>query len=179
MKNFTRISLTLALFPAVAAFAQEAAAPAASPEISVLVMRWLHILGAVALLGGGIFFRTVLLPSAGVLSNEEHDKFRAAVRGRWSKVVMITTLLLLVSGFYNYIAVGTVIHKGQGPYHMMMGMKIILAFVVFFLAALLAGKTGLAQKLQANGKLWVAVNVALGTIIVIIAGYLRYFPVVH
>lgn len=163
--------------PALSAMAQEAA-KAAGPAPDALLMRWLHVLGAVALLGGGIFVRLVLIPSAGVLSAETSTQFSAALRSRWSKVVMIAITLLLVSGFYNYLVIAIPAHKGQGPYHMVMGMKIILAFVVFFLASLLAGKTGLAQKLQANAGLWTAVTVALGILIVLMGGFLKFMPTV-
>lgn len=162
------------------ALAQEAAASAAvTASPAQLAMRWLHILGAAALLGAGIFTRTVLAPAAASLPAEAHDQLRAAVRARWSKVLMLLITILLVSGFVNYLVYAIPAHKGQGQYHMLMGIKIILAFGVFFLGSLLAGRTSLAQKLQANNGLWLAVTVLLGTIITVIAGYLKFMPTVN
>ncbi len=151
----------------------------AGPDPVTLVSRWLHILGAVTLLGGGIFVRLVLMPSAAVLPAEAHDQLRAGVRSRWSKILGALIAILLLTGFYNYLTKGVVDHKGQALYHALMGTKIILAFVVFFLGSLLAGKTGLAQKLQAKASLWLGVTLAMGIAIVMIAGYLRFVPSIH
>lgn len=177
--NSYRVSIAgvVSLLPAVAAMAQEGAAAGPSPD--ALIMRWLHVLGAVMLLGAGIFMRFVLMPSASTLPAEQHDQLRAAVRSRWSKFVHVLVVVLLVTGFYNYLVANKGAHSGQGQYHMLMGIKILLAFGVFFLASILAGKTSLAQKFQANGKLWMLVTVALGVTIVLIAGYLKFIPAVH
>lgn len=165
------------LLPAVAALAQDAAPAGPSPD--ALIMRWLHVLGAIMLLGAGIFMRFVLMPSAATLPDDQHKKLRAEVRSRWSKFVHLLVVVLLVTGFYNYLVANKGAHSGQGQYHMLMGIKILLAFGVFFLVSILAGKTSLAQKFQANGKMWMLITVALGVAIVLIAGYLKFVPAVH
>ena len=163
------------MLPAAVALAQEAA-PAAAPSPDALIMRWLHILGAVVLLGAGIFTRLVLMPSAAELPEAQHEQLRGAIRSRWAKMVHALVLILLITGFYNYLVANKGAHAGQGPYHMLMGIKILLAFVVFALASFLVGRTSLAQKLQANAKLWLTVTVVLGIVIVLIGGYLKFFP---
>lgn len=170
----------VALSGALPVLAQEAAvATATAPSADKLIMRWLHIVGAAAMLGGGIFVRLVLQPSAAALPEAAHDQLRAEVRGRWAKIFGILTAILLLSGFYNYLVANKGAHTGQGQYHMLMGIKILLAFAVFALGALLAGKTGLAQKLQANARLWTAVTVLLGLIVVALGSYLKFIPAVN
>lgn len=171
-----RTLATLALFAVVgasAALAQDAA-PAAIDPLE-LVMRWTHILSAITLLGGSIFFRFVLMPAANrILDAETHERLRPAIVGRWKKFVMVLILLFLVSGFYTYIAVGVPAHKGgDGTYHMLFGIKFLLAMVVFLLVSLLTGRTGLAQKLQANAKLWMAITIVLGIAVVCLAGAMK------
>ncbi len=167
----------LSVLPAATVVAQEAAT--ASPSPDALIMRWLHVLGAVVLLGAGIFTRLVLMPSAATLPDAQHEQLRTAIRSRWSKLVHVLVLVLLVTGFYNYLVANKGAHSGQGQYHMLMGIKILLAFVVFALVSFLAGKTSLAQKLQVNAKLWLTLTIVLGIVIVFIGGYLKFIPTVN
>ena len=166
--------ITLMLFAAAAA---PALAQTTTPD--QLISRWLHVLGAAALLGGAIFTRFALIPAAkSALSDDAHEKLRAALRSRWSKLVGALIGVLLLTGFYNYIVYGVPAHKGQGLYHMLMGIKIILAFAVFFLASILVGRTSLAQKFQAKASTWLLVTITLGIIIFAIGGFLRFLPAV-
>jgi hypothetical protein len=58
-------------------------------------------------------------------------------------------------------------------YHMLFGIKFLLAMVVFTVASLLAGKTALADKLRASAKFWMSLNILLAVLIVCISGILR------
>lgn len=137
-----------------------------------LASRWLHILSAIALLGGSIFSLFVLMPAARELSEPEHDKLRAGVLSRWKKFVHGGIALLLLTGFYNYMnAIPT--HRGIKLYHPLIGTKILLAFVIFLLASLLVGRTSAATAMRKNAKFWVGVIVLLGVTIVLISGYAK------
>ncbi|WP_240928018.1 hypothetical protein [Thalassoroseus pseudoceratinae] len=138
-----------------------------------VLSRWLHVFFAIVLLGGGIFIRFVLQPAASELPEDQHAALHSRVMARWKRLVMITIGLLLLSGFYNYIVVMIPKHKGDGLYHGLMGGKMILAFVVFFLVSALTGKSAGLQKIRDNSRLWTTVTVVLGTIIVLIAGFLK------
>ena len=63
-----------------------------------ILLRWMHIFAAIALFGGTIFQRIALHPTVGELDAAQRATVAAAVRRRWSKVVMISILFLLVSG---------------------------------------------------------------------------------
>ena len=61
-----------------------------------LVLRWIHILAAIALMGGAVFQRFALMPAAAELPEEAHEQLRQSLRGRWSKLVMMTAGLLQI-----------------------------------------------------------------------------------
>lgn len=142
-----------------------------------LLMRWMHILAAIVALGGSIFIRFVLMPSAQqVLDDTKHAELRTAVIRRWMKFVHTCILMFLVSGFYNYIVIMAPAHKGQSIYHMLFGIKFLLALVVFALAVALTSLKPWSEKLRANAKLWLGVLVVFAVIVVGISGYMRAIP---
>ncbi|MBI2422085.1 MAG: hypothetical protein HYV27_04575 [Candidatus Hydrogenedentes bacterium] len=171
----------LALFTLLlcgAASAQESApaeaAAAAAPLGLMLVMRWIHILCAVMLLGGTAYMLSVLRPVASaVLDAQAHAALREALAKKWKPLMMIYVTGFLVSGFYNYLAVTRFEHDGQPLYHALFGTKFLLAMVVFGLAMALSSSKGYAVKMRENGKLWIGLTVALGVAVVLIAGYMK------
>ncbi len=138
-----------------------------------MVFRWLHVGTAIVLLGGTVFMRFVLLPAAMKLSTEAHDTLRGHLMATWRIVVHVGVALLLASGLYNYIAVMIPQHKGDGLYHALMGVKILLALALFFLAEALVGKSAAFDNVRQNRKMWLAVAVLLGALIVGISGFLK------
>lgn len=137
-----------------------------------VVSRWAHVGTAIVVLGGAVFSRFVLLPSAAELSDPEHEKLRAGVLGRWKKFVHIGIALLLISGFYNFIR-AIPGHKGQAAYHALVGTKILLAFAVFFIASAMVGRSSLAVAMRKDAKKWLGLIVLLGAVIVAISGYAK------
>jgi uncharacterized membrane protein len=135
--------------------------------------RWVHIATAIVVLGGTVFMRFVLLPAADSLPQAEHDALRAKVVARWRIFVMAGIALFLLSGFYNYLAVAVPKHHGDGVYHAWMGVKIILAFGVFFLASVLVGRSARFEPLRRERKKWLLLLIVLAFLIVLIASYLK------
>jgi hypothetical protein len=76
--------------------------------------------------------------------------------------------LLLVTGFYNYLAV-----KHEPRYHMLMGIKILLAFGVFFLASALTGRSAGLAGIRRDAPKWLGILIGLAALIVAIGGYLK------
>lgn len=139
-----------------------------------IISRWIHVGAAIVLLGGAVFMRYVLMPSASAtLGDAEHDSLRTQLLGRWKKYVMVGITLLLLSGFYNYIAVAIPQHKGEGLYHGLMGTKILLALAVFFLASALTGRSPKFEGLRQNRARWLSVLILLAALVVAIAGALK------
>ena len=120
-----------------------------------LMLRWLHILSAVTLGGGVLFWRFALLPVSESLPDVSRQEVSGAIRSRWSKLVMISSGLLLISGLFNFILIVQRfdLDKSVFPaskYHMLFGIKFLLSLGVFMLSALLAGRTKAAENLRRN-----------------------------
>jgi uncharacterized membrane protein len=150
-------------------------------SILLLALRWLHILGGITLMGGALFQRLALMPSAAELPDDAHNQLKEALRGRWSKVVMAMSSVLLMSGMASYVVttVNFQFDKGELPgklYHMLFGIKFLLGLIVLGLAAMLSGRSSAAQRMRANAANWLTINLLLATLVVMIGGFMRYAP---
>ena len=139
-----------------------------------ILLRWLHILPAIALVGGIIFARLALLPAAEALPEGHRKTLQEGVRQRWIKVVMAASGLLILSGLVNFVR----IIKGLPPeiqpfYHAMFGTKFVLALLVFFLASVLAGRSAAFEKMRQNSRFWLTLTMILAIVLVCISGVLR------
>ncbi len=139
-----------------------------------LLSRVVHTTCGATLLGGLVYLRFVLAPAA-PRSDSEAVLF-AGRRSAWAACVGVCTLLLLVSGSYNFWLVLTQYEKPVGPYHMLFGIKSLLAIGLFVLMALLAGKTGAAQRLRGNLAFWLNTSLALALAIFVLGAMLRSIP---
>lgn len=139
-----------------------------------LILRWLHILGAVVLVGGTIFQWVALAPGAVGPASD----VATAIRARWSKLVMVSSGLLLISGLVNFVFIVQRfdIPKDGFPgstYHPVFGVKFLLAFGVFFLSSVLSGRSGLAERMRQQERMWLTVNMVLAVLVVLLAGVLK------
>lgn len=137
-----------------------------------LLSRWLHILSAITAVGGSIFMRVALMPSVRTLPDAQRKELHEAVRGRWARFVMGAILFLLASGFYNIVRK---IGSSDLPalYHMLFGIKFLLALVIFFVASALVGRSPALVKIRQNARFWVTLNVVLSIAVVCLSGVLR------
>jgi uncharacterized membrane protein len=146
-------------------------------DFVALALRWMHILAATAAVGGTIFMRIALLPAAvATLPDDQHRSLREAVRSRWAPIVMTAIAFLLISGFYNYLVYSMKLdipRPYRGIYHGLFGVKFILAFIVFFVASALVGRSPAMERFRQQAKFWQSVNLALVLVIVLISGVLR------
>ena len=144
----------------------------------LLVLRYMHILGAIALMGGTIFMRFALRPVVVTLPPDTKTTIHEQVRSRWSKFVMLTTLLILVSGITNLALAGRFEYEPifgmPKGYHILVGVKFLLALPIFFIAALMTGRTNLAKKIQNNAEFWMNLNLTLALVMVLMGGLLKF-----
>src|SRR5205823_5464688 len=110
----------------------------------LLALRYMHILGAIALMGGTIFMRFALAPVVAGMEPMAKADFHEKVRRRWAKYVALAAALLLVSGLINLILAGryqfeSMLGMGKG-YHMVVGIKFLLSLPIFFVASMLTGR---------------------------------------
>lgn len=141
-----------------------------------VIARFAHLLGAIITVGGAIFIAFVVLPIAWCVPDEARGRFNDELRNRFNKLVMLSIALLLLSGFYNYVVHEMPAHKGQGAYHALMGVKILMAFAVFFLASALMGRAKAFESIRAKRKRWIVVNILLSLAIVVLGAILRAMP---
>lgn len=140
-----------------------------------LALRYLHIFAAIAAVGGTFFARLALLPAMEeTLSPDIRSKLHSAIRGRWSKVVAASIAFLLISGLINYIF--RISGRFDVPrwYHPVFGVKFLLALGVFFIASVLSGRSGLAERFRQNARFWLTVNMTLAVLVVALSGALRF-----
>lgn len=148
-----------------------------------LVLRWLHLVAAMTIVGGTIFMRFGLLPSVSVLADEQRKALHEQVRSRWAKLVAGAIAFLLLSGLINFVLylretknLGWEEWRQSSSmlYQFVFGVKFALAMIVFFLASALAGRGQATQKFRQDAKFWLTVNLVLMFIIVVLSNVLRF-----
>jgi uncharacterized membrane protein len=142
----------------------------------MLVSRILHILGAIILAGGLFYVRAIVLPAAASAGADTVDQQFGGRRAAWAMWVGIATLLLIVTGFWNYWQMIQMHEKLASSYHMIAGIKMLLGLVVFFLAALLAGRSAAAVALRQKVRFWLTFCLILSIITVALGSVLRTYP---
>ena len=141
-----------------------------------LASRVLHVLGAIVLVGGLFYQRMIVLPRLRASDAEAGtDPWYAGRRGAWAMWVGIATLVLLATGLFNFVQIIRT-NDIATSYHMIVGVKILAALVVFFLAAMLAGKSPLADQFRQNMKLWLTACLVAAMLVVMIGSVMRSYP---
>jgi uncharacterized membrane protein len=142
-------------------------------NFALLISRWLHIGAAIVAIGGVVFLRFVLNPSAaGTLGEREDQRLREAIRVRWKRFVHICIGLLLLTGGFNFVVLAMPPKVEPFPYHMIFGCKFILALMVFFLAGALVATGPQFAKMRQNSGRWLTLLVVLAALIVGVSGVL-------
>lgn len=139
-----------------------------------LLSRVAHTTCGATLLGGLIFLRCVVAPRAADAEDPAQALY-ADRRKSWGLIVAVASLLLLVSGFYNFFSINAAYDNLPKLYHPLFGVKFLLAIGVMFLAAALAGKSKLAKKLQAGASGWLNLAIALAIVVFAMGAMLRSF----
>lgn len=137
-----------------------------------VLSRVVHIATAITLVGGSIFMAIAMIPSLEVIPNEQRAAFVSAVRDRWKRYVHGGIGLFLLSGFYNYFR-AIPKHQGDGLYHALLGTKMLLAFVIFFLASVMVGRSAKFESWRQNPSKVLRVMIILAVLIVAMSGFLK------
>ena len=132
--------------------------------------QWVHVSAAVIGVGGMGFMLLVLLPSVGVLSDEQRALLLKFVLGRFRWVTWSVIFLLLASGLYNVRLVWLV---PWGPYWKFLTIKIILAFLVFAIVLCLTIPIGIFKKFRARCHLWLSIAFGLAMAVILISASFR------
>lgn len=112
-------------------------------DVLPVLMRFIHILSAMTLLGGALAWRFGALPSLAALAPETRTKVENAFAAAWRPAVIAGVFGILLSGSYNFMAKMQAAKAAGGAlppaYHAVFGVKFLLALHVFA-AVLLATK---------------------------------------
>ncbi len=142
----------------------------------LLASRVLHVLGSIILLGGIFYLLAIVAPrvvASGTAANA--DAWFAGNRAAWAKWVGIATIVLLVTGLFNFVTIAKA-NQIAPSYHLLGSLKILVAMIIFFFAATLAGKTALADRFRKQMNFWLKVTMTVGLAIVIIGSVMRSYP---
>ena len=98
-----------------------------------VVMRWLHISSVATLVGGMIFGRLVMVEAAEGLSPDSREGLLDRAATLYRPLVFAAMTGLLISGSYQVLT----IPGHRAIYHMLLGVKLLLAMHVFAVAILI------------------------------------------
>jgi uncharacterized membrane protein len=150
------------------------------PEVTpmywvMLLSRILHILAAIIMLGGIFYLRAIVTPSVTSV-DATADQLFGGRRAAWAMWVGIATMLLLVTGLWNYMQMIKMHEKLASSYHMVAGLKMLAGIALFLLAALVAGRSPVAETMRPRMRFWLNVCLFLGVITVVLGSVLRTYP---
>ncbi|HVT82298.1 MAG TPA: hypothetical protein VHM90_16770 [Phycisphaerae bacterium] len=153
-------------------------------------VRFLHIASAIGAIGAPFFVRYALMPAAGkTLEDDVHSKLRDAINARWKHAVYLFITIFILTGAYQFwvetrLPNGSLITarwRDFGPddkriYHMLFGIKVLCAFIIFFLASALAGRSAAFAPFRRNARTTITFLLLLGALVVICSTLLRFLP---
>lgn len=146
-------------------------------EISTLV----HLLVAV-LIAGSVFIQWRAVHPA-VTSEEGGDQVREGIRKRWAPFVHAGSLLMIVTGLYQLMVHGLAtadfqktLEDGGMPYHMLFGIKFLLAMGALFIASAMVGRSEGLAGIRRNGGTWLGLAVILVIVVIVISRLLAGLP---
>ncbi len=140
-----------------------------------LVVRWLHVFSAIIGVGGTIFLACAYIPAAKTLPEEVRAELRTRIMRRWKLLFHPTIVVFLASGFYNYIAITSALHQDQPLYHILFGIKFLLALIFSIVVIVATSTMGWSKKLRERDGIW-ALQIAIAVLIVMIAGVMKTLP---
>jgi uncharacterized membrane protein len=132
-------------------------------EFLTAIMRWVHISSVVTLIGGILYARFVMFPSARSLSADDRTALDEDAARRFRPAVYAAIAGLVLSGIFNYLA-----KPGHSfRYSALFGLKMLLALHVFSAAILVSVPRNPRRARQLLGA---AIS---GLAIILIAAYLK------
>src|SRR5260370_33841 len=118
------------------------------PVLNIL-MRFLHIVSAITLLGGILAWRFGVIPALAPLGEETRRKADNAMAAAWRPSVLFGVAGSLASGIYNFLRWNA---AGLTPeYHAIIGVKFLLALHVFAVAILASRPDNARRARQLTG----------------------------
>jgi hypothetical protein len=112
-----------------------------------LFMLALHVICAVALLGGALAWRFATLPGIQLLETQTRTKVDNAIAAAWRPMAIAAIVGLLLTGIYNVVR-----RPVQTPqFHILFGIKMLLALHVFAVSILASRPDNARRSRQLTG----------------------------
>jgi hypothetical protein len=133
-------------------------------DVLTIFMRFLHIVSAIALVGGALTWRCAAIPAMAPLAEDTRSKLGDAIAAAWRPFVLSAIVGILISGVFNFLR-----KTGLTPaYHAVFGIKMLLALHVFAVLFVATGARNPKRPRQLTGV------VISGVVIVILSAVLRW-----
>lgn len=132
-------------------------------DVLAVVMRWMHIASVAVLVGGLLYGWMVMRATAETVAPDAAAKLSESAAGRFRPLVFLAVAALFVSGIYNLLT--TPGHTTR--YHVLLGIKLLLALHVFA-SAILAMRPGNPKRPRMMASAAIS-----GLLIILISAYLR------
>ncbi|MCE2915698.1 MAG: CopD family protein [Rubrivivax sp.] len=144
-------------------------------------LKTLHVLAIVVWVGGMVFAHFFLRPAVATLEPAVRVKLMHDVLGRFFQAVLVVSLLTLGSGVWMLGRVAKQVVQSGGSFQMPLSWTVMAALGVLMVAIFMHIRFALYKRLAravsgsdwaaggaalAQIRLWVAINLALGTVII-------------
>ena len=138
----------------------------------MLFVQGFHLLAAMVVVGGVIFLRALLIPATRRLEAPAGDVLLQRVHRRFRILLWVAMPVLFASGVFNMLDKA---FKGIQAlsYIGTLGVKIMLALLVFSILLLLTLPVRSFAHFQAQRDRWLVLSIILAVLVVGLAGYLR------
>lgn len=130
-----------------------------------LVVKWVHVLSIVTAVGFTLFQYLVLQPVLRRTQGASEELVQALQR-RAGILLGVAWVLIWVTGIYNIVVV---IPTVKPNYHMVLGAKLLLVLVLFFISTALSHPSLAFEGIRRNRSRWVAFAAWLGIVIVVLS----------
>jgi hypothetical protein len=131
-----------------------------------VAVKWVHLVSVVVGVGLTLFQYLVLLPALKRVEGVS-EEFIKALHRRAGLIIGVAWVLIWVTGIYNLVVV---IPTVKPNYHMVLGAKILLVLVLFFVSTALSHPSLAFEGIQRNRAKWVAIAAWLGILLVVLSG---------
>lgn len=131
------------------------------------------MLCAVMVVGSILFYRLAVLPAAKQsFDGEIPENFKFNLMKKWKLYLHTSIILFLISGMYYYLKIGRHMAPDDSNYHMLFGIKFLLALATFALYIILTSTMRWSEALRDKALLW-RLLIVLVTAVVLIGGVMR------
>ena len=141
--------------------------------VLVILMRVIHILCAICVMGGLAFIGFCLRPVLKKLDESIREEISTKIKARFTVLQWSCFAGLLISGGYNWM-ISASTYKAAGPAaNALIGTKFLLAL------AIMAVAWAYGAKLIKSDKTASMINIHLALVVVILAAILRWYRMTH